>query len=174
MGVPPEFWLSTLMLYWPAVPGLVMVPVGMMKPYREVLLRLAEVRPETTIVRGPAVDAAVRVPGGTVMLPGVFGKPVVDTEGVPVAIVKPAGKVILILDTEVGVVFSLKVTNMSLPVVALIPRRPRLTLVWLSCVAPAIDGSMRLIIRAIATNINRVFFSVNGCLSIIFLFFVYG
>jgi len=121
---PLELSLSTVMLYCPAVLGLVIVPVGMSKPYSVVLFKLAEVRPETTIVLEAAVAAAVSVPGGAVILAGVFGKPLVLTVGVPVAIVKPEGKVTVILATLVGVVFSLNVTNRSLLVLALMLRRP--------------------------------------------------
>src|SRR5450631_1864774 len=99
-----------------------------MKPYKVVLVRLAEVSPDTMMVPpnpAPApVTADVSAPGGAVMLAGVAGKPVVATAGVPVVSVKPAGKVTLTLLTLVGVVFSLKVTRRSLFVLALIPSRP--------------------------------------------------
>ena len=91
------------------------------------MFRLADVKPDTTIVREPDVAVDVRVPGGAVMLAGVVGNPEVLGVGVPVVTVKPLGSVTLIFDTEVGVVFNLKVTSISLPLDALIPRRPKRT-----------------------------------------------
>ena len=123
-----EFKLSTVMLYCPSVAGLVIVPVGIMKPYKVELFRLPELSPETVTVRAPELAEAVSVPGAAVMLAGVDGKPVVLTLGVPLVTLKPLGSVTLILETDVGVVLSLKVTSMSFPALALMPNLPRRTL----------------------------------------------
>lgn len=74
------------------------------------------------------VTTDVKVPGGAVILAGVFGKPVVTGVGVPAVRVKPAGKKTDILATLIGVVLSLKVTSTSLFVEALMPSRPKRTL----------------------------------------------
>ena len=62
-------------------------------------------------------------------LAGVAGKPEVVGDGVPAVKVKPDGNVTAILATLVGVVLSLNVTSILLLVAALIPNRPKATLV---------------------------------------------
>ena len=73
MGEPPEVSLSTVVLYWPAEAGFWTVPLATVKPYSVVLFKLAEVRPETTIVPpapapAPVAAAVPGKPGGAEML----------------------------------------------------------------------------------------------------------
>ena len=115
MAAPPESSLSTATLYWPELDGLVIEPAGMLKPYSVVLVRLADVRPVTKIVCEALVTVEANVPGKAVMLAGVSGRFDVVGVGLPSAKVKLDGKVSLTLDTVVGVVLNLTVTNKSLP-----------------------------------------------------------
>jgi hypothetical protein len=139
IAVPLEFSLATVTLYCPVVVGLVILPVGIIKPYSVELVKLADVRPETSteppVVPPLLVTVAVEVlavtPGGKVMLAGVRGKTLSAVgfiSGVPAVIAKPLGKVTNTLATLVGVVFSLKVTSRSLLALALVASRPRRTL----------------------------------------------
>lgn len=163
--VPPLLSLSTMALYWPAVAGFWILPVGMIKPYRVVASRLAEVSPDTTIVPpSPApelVTTDVRAPGGAVILAGVDGKPVVATVGVPAVRVKPVGKVIFILLTLVGVVFSLKVTSRSLAVLALMPSRPKRKPPCVKLVALAIAGITKAATITRATTKKDIFLDMS-------------
>lgn len=145
-----------------------------MKPYSVDPDKLADVKPDTTIVLEPAVEAAVSVPGGAEILPGVLGKPVVLTDGVPVATVKPDGNVTCIFETLVGVVFSLKVTSMSLPEEALIPSLPSLTEVWVNCAAFAKAGINRAATRSRAAAKKRLFLNWVKIVSVIGSFFIFN
>ena len=137
----------------------------MMKPYKVVLFRLAEVNPDTMMVPpspAPApVTAEVSAPGGAVILAGVSGKPVVATTGVPVVNVKPVGKVTFILATVVGVVFNLKVTIRSLAVLPLILSRPRRKPACVKLLALATAGSNNVAAMTTVTNEKTMYFDLD-------------
>ncbi len=132
-----------------------------MKPYRVLEVRLAEVKPDTRMLPPRPAPALVTVavagsPGGAVILAGVLGK-VVPSVGVPAVSVKPLGRLTLILETLVGVVFNLKVTSRSLPLEALMPNRPGRIEAWLKMVALAISGSSKLSSKSAAVSLKRLF-----------------
>jgi hypothetical protein len=152
------------MLYWPVELGFVTVPASIPKPYNVELSKLAEVKPDTTIVPPALLPLLVAVavpgrPGGAVMLAGVSGN-VVLVFGEPAVMSKPLGKVIFILETLVGVVFNLKVTNKSFPVDALVPSRPKRTPACVSAVALAIDGNTIATTNAKATIKKLLFLCI--------------
>jgi hypothetical protein len=159
-GALPEVWLATVNMYCPAVAGLVIEPVGILNPYRVVLTKLALVSPETVMVPpspAPAdVTAAVRVPGGAVMLAGVRGKLDTTGVGVPAVVVKPEGTVMTILATVVGAEFNLNTIKASLLLAALMPSRPRRTSAGAK-LAEAKSGAKKLSINEAATSNDSLF-----------------